>query len=306
MPGTILTTSAATTDTTVSSPEALHDREREAFESTQAARDAIDDKDVAMPNLDVDSTLSAASAALPTLRGLREPFRTLPSSNLEQFDRIETYIWALLYAHMAYAVATRPPESLPAMAARAAKKRDLLNAEISVQVKRGAIDDKQLDQLRGGVSYRNIALDLLLLVFLLQQHWDVIGGRTMSTLEELTEAQVLGRALFDAVNGRERTSGEVIKATSDRSRAFMLLVRAYDEVRRAAVYLRWHEGDADTLVPSLYAGRGGRPAKKETTSNEPPSPVTPAAPVVGGASPAAPAPTKPVIPGQPGGSPFLR
>ena len=305
MSDSILTTSTTATaaDNGSTAMEANHDREREAFESTQAERDAIDSKDVAMPNLDVDNTLSTASAALPTIRGLRGSVSTLPASDMRQFDRIEIYIWALLYAHMAYGVATKPPEPLPAMAARAAKKRDLLNAEVAVLVKRGTIDGKQLDQLRGGVSYRHIALDLLLLVFLLQQHWSVISGRTMSTPEELTEAQVLGRALFEAVNGRERTSEEVIKAANDRSRAFVLLVRAYDEVRRAATYLRWHEGDVDTLVPSLYAGRTGH-GKSESDKKTPVAPTpAPVAPV-GGAQPVAPAPV--IIPGQPGGSPFLR
>ena len=38
------------------------------------------------------------------------------------------------------------------------------------------------------------------------------------------------------------------------------LVHTYDELRRMMTYLRWHIGDVDGLVPSLWAGRGGRKA----------------------------------------------
>ena len=37
-----------------------------------------------------------------------------------------------------------------------------------------------------------------------------------------------------------------------RQRAFTLLVRSYDEIRRAVVFVRWAEADADAFAPSLY------------------------------------------------------
>ena len=43
-----------------------------------------------------------------------------------------------------------------------------------------------------------------------------------------------------------------------RVRAYTLFVRAYDQCRRAATYLRWGEEDADEIAPSLFANRGGR------------------------------------------------
>jgi hypothetical protein len=40
-----------------------------------------------------------------------------------------------------------------------------------------------------------------------------------------------------------------------------LFLKAYDETRRAVKFLRWRERDAETIVPSLYRGRGGRGKK---------------------------------------------
>ena len=48
-----------------------------------------------------------------------------------------------------------------------------------------------------------------------------------------------------------------------RSRAYTLFVRAYDQCRRAAAYLRWNEGDADEFAPSLFTSRGPRKAGGE-------------------------------------------
>ena len=66
-------------------------------------------------------------------------------------------------------------------------------------------------------------------------------------------------------------------------RTFTLLYWAYDHVRKCVGFVRWHEGDADQIAPSLYAGR-------TRSSSE-----VPAAPV---------APATPVRPGMPGADPF--
>jgi len=68
--------------------------------------------------------------------------------------------------------------------------------------------------------------------------------------------------------GTERLRHEVperaTEAADVRRRADTLFVRAYDEVRRIVAYLRWHEGDADSIAPSLYAKRkASRRRRKE-------------------------------------------
>jgi len=50
---------------------------------------------------------------------------------------------------------------------------------------------------------------------------------------------------------------QVAAATDIRQRVFTLFYNLYDEIRRAVSFLRWHHEDADSIIPSLYAGRGG-------------------------------------------------
>ena len=86
-----------------------------------------------------------------------------------------------------------------------------------------------------------------------------------------------------------------------RQRLFTLFVNAYDQARRAVGYLRWNEGDADQIAPSLYAGRSNGRRKADQ-----PDPPTPAA---GNAEPgasAAQAHDSPIAVGLPGASPYVQ
>jgi hypothetical protein len=68
-----------------------------------------------------------------------------------------------------------------------------------------------------------------------------------------------------------------VKAAADlRNRAFTLFTRGYDQMRRAVAFLRWDEGDADKVVPSLYAKHRRSKKKTDTTrTRERPGKVLP-------------------------------
>jgi hypothetical protein len=69
------------------------------------------------------------------------------------------------------------------------------------------------------------------------------------------------------LTGQKDQSPVVVAAAADmRKRAFTLFSRAYDDARRAIIFLRWHKEDADTIAPSLYASRGG--SKKKSNAEE--------------------------------------
>jgi len=62
-----------------------------------------------------------------------------------------------------------------------------------------------------------------------------------------------------------------VAETADmRARAFTLLTDAYDNARRAIIYLRWHEGDADIICPYLFAGRSN--GRGKAADNKPATP----------------------------------
>jgi hypothetical protein len=72
--------------------------------------------------------------------------------------------------------------------------------------------------------------------------------------------------------GHGKTASSAAAAADRRARAFTLLVDAYDACRRAVTYLRWNEGDADLIAPSLFKLRGPRRSPAEAPP-EPPAPA---------------------------------
>lgn len=63
---------------------------------------------------------------------------------------------------------------------------------------------------------------------------------------------------------REVGAAVVAETTVIRRQAFTLLFRAWDEVRRAVGFLRWKQGDADSIAPNFYLGRAkGRRAASD-------------------------------------------
>ena len=115
--------------------------------------------------------------------------------------------------------------------------------------------------------------------------------------EELERYRVLGSKLAAALGRRAELPKVASAATDTRLRAYTLFWKSYDHVRRVVQYLRWNEGDADDIAPSLHAGKQTRHAddsSKATPADA--KPETPAPTV----TPTEPAP----VPAMRGGDPF--
>src|SRR5262249_15280667 len=150
---------------------------------------------------------------------------------------------------------------------------------------------------KGYFGYKNVAFELVDYANLLKRSWPAIAGKTALTPQEISDAKNLGMRLVHAAGLREQAPLLAAEAAKIRAQALVLLIRAYDEVRRAVIFLRWKEGDADSIAPSLYAGRGGKGHPDATDAGQPQTPPAPGAPAAPTAAPtvtaapaAAPAP----------------
>jgi hypothetical protein len=176
--------------------------------------------------------------------------------------------------------------------------RETLLADANTLVARGYINASVLKQLKGPVGYKNVATDLQILGSVLKDNWATIAGKCATQLGELEHAIKLAARILRVVGLREQSPAVIAAAADIRMRAFTLFTRAYDDARRAVIYVRWHEGDADAIAPSLYAGRSnGRKKPAEDDHDNPPAPAaTPStgSPPVTTGTPANPLqPTKP-------------
>ncbi len=289
----------------------------EAFERALPAVKALDPAELVTINIDVPSAVTTASGALTEILALRDRIvKELPSFDLKHLDELETYMKATAHAHALYSAASAPPEVIQALNEQGLVLRDLMYSDALALVKRGLMNGDKLGDFKTNVGYKNLAFDLFGLAVLFRASWDKVGSKTALTAAEIDQAQSIGEQLVAAVGAREQAPAIVAEVAQQRQRAFTLFVNSYDQARRAITFLRWNEGDVETIAPSLYAGRGSR-KKAEPEPAAPPvttTPATPTAPALPGSAAPLPSPvsvtvnaptTTPIAAGLPGSSPFV-
>lgn len=233
--------------------------------------------------LDVPSAVvTVLGAAADVRRYQADLVATFGAEEAAAATRLEAVAHAAALADGHHAAFTSDADLQPLVAAVVDwRTRLLLDGESLVA--RKVIDGKHLKNLEGGQAYKDRCHDVLTLVSLFRGLGATIAGHTKVTEADLAAAESAVSALATAM-GRREQDAEGSAPAELRQRAYTLLLHVYDSVRRMVTYLRWVEGDADDITPSLWAGRVRREAEVAPT-------------------PAVPAPTN-VAPGLPGSSPF--
>lgn len=263
-----------------------------AFEKHLEEIKAVDDESLAALNLDVHSAIATVLGCLPGIAVYREAMSALPGLDQTKIQGLEEYTEAAAEADGRLIAAMTPPPEIVALNAQAITMRELLRSDAAALAHRNLLSREQVDAFNGYVGYKNVAFELIAWASLMRENWNVIKGKTALTEEEVQSAKDLGERLLRAAGLREQAPALQAEAAHLRQQAVTLFLAAYDETRRAIGYLRWHENDADTIAPSLYAGKT-RQTADATPANQPdptptPGPEPPASPPVV-TSPATPA-----------------
>jgi hypothetical protein len=117
-----------------------------------------------------------------------------------------------------------------------------------------------LERLRFRMGYLNVGYDLMTLVDVYRELDATVAVRSTVSSVQLDRAERVVTELIK-LNAR-RTLEYRSKVDDDRRRAFTLLHRAYEELRRALGFLRYYEGGPALIAPALHSSRGtGRPKK---------------------------------------------
>jgi hypothetical protein len=243
-------------------------RFRLAFEASRGAIDAVTDGELVPITLDLPSVTATVLGALPELRALVRELEKLPYTDAALVEKLEPYALALFEAHASYLDSARPVEPVSELVALATEARNLLYPDALALANRGLIGHGALVGYRGTPGYKILAVDVNLLCRAFRRHWDGVDGKTAVSLEEIDRAEMLAERLITAIGERAQSPASASAATRTRQRAFTLVVKTYDAIRRGVTYLRWSERDADVIAPSLYAGRGGGRRRGDTGAGE--------------------------------------
>lgn len=236
-----------------------------AFERLRAEIEGVPDDELISISIDVMAAITTLIGALPELRALRpELDRHLRTFDFERFDRLEDYALALSHANTRYRSASAPKGDIVKMADELTAIRDRFLANALSLAAHGLLDPTRLEECKTANGYRPLVGDVFILVNVFKDNWNALEGKTPITLTALQSAGHLALELLAAVGEREQAPVLVGEATLTRLRAFTLFSRVYEDVRRAVQYVRGKAGDADAIMPSLYAGRG---PKRRTGDN---------------------------------------
>jgi len=246
-----------------------------AYAKIEKELDALTPAELAAINLDIPQAVSIVLGALPGLAALRASIvKDLPNHPIAQFDKLETYALGAWFAHLLALPAGSASNPVKPLIEEATPLRANLLSDAEALARRGLLDAAIVEEIRAGQGHVDMANDLVALSALFLSSWAEIENRTAAIEKEIRRAGELGPLLLAALGVREHGAPVSPGDAADRRvRAFTLFSRAYDAVRRAVTYLRWHEDDADDIAPSLYKGRGGRSAS--TGGAATPSPETP-------------------------------
>jgi hypothetical protein len=264
---------------------------------------------LAVVNVDPQSAVTTVIGAMPRIRSLRTRIADeLPRFDLVRFDKLPDYCLAFGHSNARFFAASRPVAPVAALAEEGAKIRDVLITDAQALKKRGLFDDGRLSELKLTVGHRPISLHLLSIAQMFREQWPKIQGKTAVTLEELDHAEKIAGKLTLAVGEKEVAGTAPTESAINRQKAFTLFIAAYNDARRAAVYL--YGDEADSFVPNLYPGRT---TTRKRSEEEPEEPVTtPAQPPVGATPAQPPADATPGLPpatgrravGMPDSDPF--
>ncbi len=238
---------------------------------------ALGNDELLSVNLDVPKLYTRIRGLLPKLDELRGELDRLPDFDTSLIDTLDVTSRALAHCHALCLAAHEPLSALEELYATACEWRRTLLSDARALEHRGLLTPGCLERLRRRRGYRNVAFDLAALCTLLRNNWPAIENRSASSIAELEHAEVIAERLLTAV-GRHERGPTVRRAASEmRRRAFSLVIRTYDQLRRGILYVRWHEGDADAIMPSLYAQRRRKRATGSRRRSGPPAPVHAAA-----------------------------
>lgn len=276
----------------------------QAYEDTVAARAELPIESLRTVNVDVPSSVATVLGALPQINEHLATIKLCPltKDELRSVGRLEQYTLALGHAHALYVTATQPQPQLVALSEEGSKLRDTMLVDANALVQHGLIQAGRIANIRTALGYKPLAFDLMSLAAVFRDAWPTIRGKTPLAVETIERAGEIADMLITAVGAREQAPAVAAAATTERQRAFTLFFQAYEQTQRTIMFLRWNEGDADAIAPSLYAGRGNGNHKRKTDA--PPDASSPA-----------PTPTPPAVATAPqngashaselpGGSPF--
>lgn len=256
-----------------------------AFELLRTEIEAIPVESLLPINLDIPHAVRSGLTAARNLEWLALTIAKLPEFDARPVKHLRTYALALLYTHERATEPGYEVDPLPSLLVEATPLRDVMLRLAELLASIGLVSAERVAAIRRGHGHADTADDLLALGRLFDELWDRIRNNALVTRAMVDRAIALSVELQDALAEREKGFPNPLVAPTDRrhvrAQAYTAFVRVYSQAQRAVTYLRWDQGDAQQIVPSLYHRRSRRQAIDDLLEpsivTDPGAPAPPAA-----------------------------
>jgi hypothetical protein len=243
----------------------------QAFAAVRAEIEAIPAEQLTRINVDV---ARATRRGLVTARNVQPLLPAL--AELRPFDvrpvrMLRLYSLALSHAHSLAIEAGSELPPLPVLVAEAMPLRERLLRNAELLAHYGFVSEERVAAIRRGHGHVDLADALMALGRLFDEVWSRVHNRIMASREEVERSVTLSVELQDAIALHEARQAPLTQHDGRRfvrAQAFTLFYRAYQQTRRGVLFLRWDEGDARKLVPSLHARRFRSPGSEDETATD--------------------------------------
>jgi hypothetical protein len=219
-----------------------------AFEQTKA-----EIHEAAKGPLDpVNVDIAFAVRVMLTVCGNAAPYRTeLAKVNLDVVPMLETRAHALSYAQALHQWTLDTPSPVEALGQEVIEARRVLASELELVQLRGIIANTAV-KLQGTTSYLAMAQDVRTIGSAFLSAWERVGPQIGGNIEHVNNALVLADKLIGAVAQAAEIKEKLKGSALVRQAAWTLALKSYRDLDRGISFLRYHEGDADQIVPSLF------------------------------------------------------
>ena len=212
-------------------------------------------------NVNIPAAATTVLGAVAFLLSLREQIVRLPLFPIRSLDNLAKYALAAWWTHERDLTTAVRKRAIARLGKRARELFQLMYVSAPPLAFVGALGSTALEQKRGPMA---LAGNLAKLTRAYRRSWEAIGGKTLVTEQDLSEAETIAGKLMAIGSLGDSAEVDQVAAHDDCVRAFTLMDRAYDWCRRAAAYLCADDPEWESKVPRYRGGKGShrRPRKK--------------------------------------------
>ncbi len=248
--------------------------DRLAFERTARTRQAMDPNDSPHYVLEAFHAAGTALTIAPRLEKYRKAMAKLWGFDLVHLDRLPDLARALRFCQTEIVRRAARVSQRPELLAEGYQLRGRMLAYAEALTYSDRFEAELVARVRQGSGQRDLVEDLIVLSDEFLRRASVIGPETPVTRENLERAAEIAHELNLQVGQGAELDLPHSKLLDERRKLGGLLLRSHDELRRAMTYLRWRQGDAAKLVPSLHVPSGARRAADPSPEPQPEAEAT--------------------------------